>query len=343
MPGNLYRRGRIWWGRVQVAGREHRRSLRTHDRAEAKKRLAEWIKEASHTRFHGEPRLTWKAASLRYTTEAAGSVKPDTMKRYISSFAQVDGILGEMYVDEITRRTVGKIISTGRQRGATNATIRRDLTAVSRVLALCVAYGEREDNPAKEFDKEVIRERRSPRRLPEPDQVRAYAAACHGNLRHLVMLLWQTGMRLEEAVGLERGQIRIHDAVIDLHETKTDAPRAVPLSDAAVGTITGTPIWSPPVAPIGRKRWVFWHGQGERYLNASSNLQQVRRRLKIAWTVHDLRHLFAVEYLRERRGSIYDLQQALGHSSIRTTEIYLKYLTADEAAEAKRPAQKLAQ
>lgn len=337
MPGNLYKRGRIWWGRIQIAGREYRRSLRTHDRAEAKKRLAEWLKETSHARFHGEARLTWKAAALRYTTESAGGVKPDTMKRYIVSLAQVDPILGDMYVDEINRRTIGKIISAGRQRGVTNATIRRDLTAVSRVLALCVAYGEREDNPAKEFDKELIRERRPPRRLPEPDVVRAYVAACPGNLKHLVMLLWQTGMRLEEAVGLEWGQVRLQEAVIDLHETKTDAPRAVPLSDAAVGTLTGIPRWTPKVTPLGRKRWVFWHDEGERYLNASSNLAEVRRRKKVTWTIHDLRHLFAVEYLRERRGSIYDLQQILGHKSIRTTEIYLRYLTPDEVADAKRP------
>nr|WP_243445371.1 hypothetical protein [Sphingosinicella ginsenosidimutans] len=34
---------------------------------------------------------------------------------------------------------------------------------------------------------------------------------------------------------------------------------------------------------------------------------------------HDLRHLFAVLYLRNRRGTIYDLQMVLGHSSVTTT------------------------
>ncbi len=50
---------------------------------------------------------------------------------------------------------------------------------------------------------------------------------------------------------------------------------------------------------------------------------------------HDLRHLFAVEYLRELRGTIYSLQQELGHTSIKTTEGYLAYLTPSEQQAAK--------
>src|SRR3546814_6014777 len=50
-------------------------------------------------------------------------------------------------------------------------------SAVSRVLASCVMHGDREENPAKEFDKEMIRERRSPRALPPDDEVAAYVVA----------------------------------------------------------------------------------------------------------------------------------------------------------------------
>jgi integrase/recombinase XerD len=41
-----------------------------------------------------------------------------------------------------------------------------------------------------------------------------------------------------------------------------------------------------------------------------------------------------VDYLR-RGGSIYRLQQILGHKSIKTTEDYLVYLTPEEAERAK--------
>jgi integrase/recombinase XerD len=47
------------------------------------------------------------------------------------------------------------------------------------------------------------------------------------------------------------------------------------------------------------------------------------------FTFHQLRHLHAVEWLKSGR-SIYDLQKRLGHRSIKTTEIYLEFLTPEE-------------
>ncbi|RSV20065.1 site-specific integrase [Sphingomonas sp. ABOLG] len=52
------------------------------------------------------------------------------------------------------------------------------------------------------------------------------------------------------------------------------------------------------------------------------------------FSFHHLRHLFAVEYLREGKGGFYDLSRELGHSSVKTTEIYLAYLTPEQAARA---------
>ena len=49
---------------------------------------------------------------------------------------------------------------------------------------------------------------------------------------------------------------------------------------------------------------------------------------------HDLRHLFAVRYLQSG-GSIYILQGIMGHGSVKTTEIYLAYLTPDQQQSAK--------
>ena len=49
---------------------------------------------------------------------------------------------------------------------------------------------------------------------------------------------------------------------------------------------------------------------------------------------HDLRHLHAVEYLKAG-GSLYDLSKRLGHTSVKTTEIYLDFLTAEEEARTK--------
>ena len=86
---------------------------------------------------------------------------------------------------------------------------------------------------------------------------------------------------------------------------------------------------------------LFWHSAGESYKNFASQFAAiVRRTAKWAaangvefhpFRFHDLRHWHAVHWLKSGR-SIYELQQRLGHTSVKTTEVYLRsgYLTFDE-------------
>lgn len=89
---------------------------------------------------------------------------------------------------------------------------------------------------------------------------------------------------------------------------------------------------------------LFWHGAGEDYKNFASQFADIVRRTA-RWAAtngvafrhfrfHDLRHLHAVNWLKDGR-SIYTLRQRLGHSSIKVTELYLDFLTANEKLVAK--------
>jgi integrase len=80
---------------------------------------------------------------------------------------------------------------------------------------------------------------------------------------------------------------------------------------------------------------VFWHGEGERYRNPSSRIAAIGKRAGVRFRRHDLHHHYAVDDLRAG-GSIYDLQQILGHASIKTTEDYQRFLTPEEQGIVKR-------
>jgi integrase/recombinase XerD len=215
------------------------------------------------------------------------------------------------------------------RKGPTNATRRRDLTAVSQVLRAAAQWDWIDHNPALAFDRSVIRERRDPVRLPTDDEIAALLTACpNATLRTLVRTLLGTGIRLEEAASLERRQIDFARNAITLERTKTGNARTVPISAQVVGTLKALPV------RLGCP-YVFWHGEGERYRNLSSRLAAIGKRAGVEFRRHDLRHRFAVDYLRSG-GSIYDLQQILGHASIKTTEIYLAFLTPSEQRAAKR-------
>jgi len=143
----------------------------------------------------------------------------------------------------------------------------------------------------------------------------------------MIRLAQYTGMRQEEVASLTRAQLR--PGAAQLIHTKTGRPRSVPLDERAVGTIVGTP------ARVGCP-YVFWSERGDRYHEVASRFRVIVKRSGAApFRFHDLRHWFAIDYLR-RGGSIYTLQQILGHASIKTTEIYLAYLTPEEAGKSKR-------
>jgi integrase/recombinase XerD len=339
---NLYQRGKTWYGRREVRGTDIRRSLRTTSRSVAQARLKRFLDELEHLKFHGENRHTWKTAVVEWAKAGAGNIAPGTLKRYLVSLKQLRPFLDDLYVDEIGRKKIAEI---ARRAGVTNATRRRDLTAVSVVLRWAVSQGWREDNPARDWDRGVIQERRTPIVLPREEDVAAVVAAAPGNFSRMIVFARQTGMREEECASLERPEVDLKRRAVGLSKTKTNRPRSVPLSDAAVGTISGTPIHL-------KSGFVFWHGNGARYANVASRFAAIVGRVKAAaeksgkpfrpFRFHDLRHLFAVEYLRAG-GSIYDLQKILGHTSVKTTEIYLLHLTPEEQDAAKSSAQKPAQ
>ena len=84
---------------------------------------------------------------------------------------------------------------------------------------------------------------------------------------------------------------------------------------------------------------LFRNRAGDPYANFASNFGQVIRRVAAEeqaagrpfrrFRVHDLRHGFAIRWLKAG-GDIYCLSRHLGHTSVKTTEIYLASLTSDE-------------
>jgi integrase/recombinase XerD len=104
---NLYRRGKTWYARVQVQGADQRRSLRTTVLAVAKKRLESLLKEAEAARAGEEGKHRWIDAVLEW--ERNPGVKPSVVDRYLSSIAQLRGILDPLNVEDISRKTIGLI------------------------------------------------------------------------------------------------------------------------------------------------------------------------------------------------------------------------------------------
>lgn len=331
MPPNLYKREGVWYARVKVHGKDQRRSLRTGSKPEALIRLRKILNDVDHARRTGEELHPWKTVLVEWTASMKAAVKPSVLSRYLTSLNNVRDVVEDLNVEDINTKTIAEIVRTRRGAGATNATIKRDLTAVSSMLIYSCAQGWLEENVAKAYDRSVIRERRHVIVLPDPADIDAYVAFAPKMFGRLVRLAQYTGMRQGEIETLEWTQVR--KDVIDLWKTKTDRPRAVPIDPRARGTLDGTEKHS-------TEPWVFHHHGGQPYVGTKSQYRDLMSRaikaekVKRWFRFHDLRHWYAVDYLRGG-GNIYDLQQNLGHASITTTERYLAFLTPEEARRAK--------
>lgn len=334
LPKGIYRRGEVLWARFKVRGIEYRESLRTRSVAIAERRLKA-IKQEIEERvyFGGAEAVTWPQAVVAWDAWIKRQHKrPGTIKRYLVSLMQLRPWLDDKEVQRIDGDLVRQIVRDRSKLGITNATIRRDLTAMASVLDAAIDEGWIKENPAHSFDRRRLKERRDPIVLPDPASVAAVLALA-SRFVDMADFAHETGMREEEIASLHHSQIDRDRKAASLTHTKGRRAREVPLSDRALAIIDRQPQFL-------RSPFVFWRGEGERFKNVGSQFHATVKRVahKAAqsgqalrrFRFHDLRHLFAVEFLRDGRGSIYELQQVLGHASIKTTEGYLDYLTPEE-------------
>jgi integrase/recombinase XerD len=106
------------------------------------------------------------------------------------------------------------------------------------------------------------------------------------------------------------------------------------LSRLPVSLETRAMFWHKAKAKLGRRS-----PSASPYKQASTNFGRIVESVVIQagragvdfrpFTFHHLRHRHAVDWLKSGQ-SIYVLQKRMGHTSIKTTEMYLEYLTPEE-------------
>lgn len=334
-PAGTYWRGNTLWGRITVHSREIRWSLRTGDAEVARSRYEARRQREVAAAHYGDARRTWGDAVLAWTDHIAANVSPNTLKRYMVSLRQVEPHLKGCFLDEIDKALVSGIIRDRRRQGAINATIKRDLGAVSSVLGYCEDEDWVDSNPALARLKK-LKERRDPIVLPELAHIAYVVERAPGMLARMIEAALTTGCRQNELVTLKRNRVDLPRRQVTVIG-KRNKLRTIDMLDS-FDVFRATAVHM-------RSRFVFWHGDGAAYANVASRFAEITRSAQRTaqsegrdfrrFRFHDLRHRFAVDYLKAGKGSVYDLRDHLGHDSVKTTEAYLKFLTPEEARRAK--------
>ena len=221
--------------------------------------------------------------------------------------------------------------------GAATSSIARQLAAIRMAHRHLAVERHRPDDPT--IDLEGVR---VPSGIPKPlteDQVTRLLAEVAGSTpQHrrdlaLLELLYATGARISEAVGLSMGDIDFDERLVRLYG-KGAKERIVPYGGAAA---TALEAW---FSPDGRGRLV--PRQWRRRDDAEAvflNLRGGRLSRQAAWMVvkkygqqagieadlspHVLRHSCAT-HLLDHGADLRVVQEMLGHASISTTQVYTR-------------------
>jgi integrase/recombinase XerD len=211
--------------------------------------------------------------------------------------------------------------------GLASSTVARRSAALRRFFGFLVDEGLSKDDPSASLPRPRL-ERPLPRILDEAEIERMFAAAenraVSGEpkaLRNLALLelLYGSGLRASELVGLPRGAVR-PDQPFLMIRGKGDKDRLAPISGRASEAVAK---WV-EVAPPG-SIWLF--PSGKSHLSRVRLFQVVRAMAADSGIApervspHVLRHAFAT-HLLSGGADLRVLQSLLGHADIATTQIY---------------------
>jgi integrase/recombinase XerD len=149
------------------------------------------------------------------------------------------------------------------------------------------------------------------------------------NLRTIIILLLDTGLRVSELIGIRRDAVDLPGGVLRVMG-KGAKEREVPFGSTAKqalwsyiarrGEVPGQDLLF--VNRYGGKLCRYWIEKAIRNLGRGLNIQGVRV------SPHTLRHTFATQYIKNG-GDAFSLQKILGHSTLDMVRIYVGLADTD--------------
>ncbi len=261
----------------------------------------------------------------------------NTLSAYRRDLGMYEAWLGEHghTIDDVSSADLVGFVGERRASGAATSSIARQLAAIRMLHRYLAIEGERPDDPAADLEGVRV-----PSGIPKPlteAQVTSLLGAVivtepiHRRDLALLELLYATGARISEVVGLSIGGLDLDARLVRLYG-KGAKERIVPFGSSAAEALEE---W---FSPRGRARLV--PGQWRRRDDAEAvflNTRGGRLSRQAAWLIvkhygeragitgalspHVLRHSCAT-HLLDHGADLRVVQEMLGHVSISTTQVY---------------------
>lgn len=278
--------------------------------------------------------IDWYEEYARYLSEEKKAA-PNTLSSYLrdvrqflhwmeqegGSFLQATGLQVESY----TRYLTGQ--------GKSPSTVTRSLASLKSFYSFLMGRGAVERNPARGVSPARV-ERKLPQILTskevelfleQPDP--ADSKGCRD--RAMLELLYATGIRVSELIGLNMDHINLSAAFIRC--STRDRERIIPLYPAAVRALSDyVEHVRPQMLEHPDEQALFVNMSGERMSRQGFwkivKYYQEKAGIQKEITPHTLRHSFAA-HLLENGADLRSIQEMLGHADISSTQIYTQIVS----------------
>lgn len=329
---------RNYYYRFTLNGKEYRGSTKQRDKQLALRVLDEEVEKVKRRLGYvgSNPMMTLGEACRRYVES-----KPDGKTRKSLDLSRRK-LLGEMrgvwhldprmQMDELRTHHIAELKSARSREGLKNNSINLEVRFIQRVWNLCKKEWGVSVDPEVNFSILPAFVRTRYLRKHEQEEVltlldkpgRAYEKA-----RDLFLVLLQTGLRISEALSIDKHDVDLHGRTIEVWRSKSSEPAHVPMSKV--------------VAEIMRRRLK----DGKPFQNMDRAVRLLRNAISLACnqnskvveqrgaaTIHSLRDTFVTE-MTKKGMSLHKVGKIVGHSSIAMTKKYAHLESRDVVDEAR--------
>ncbi len=252
--------------------------------------------------------------------------------RTVDAYRRDLAALGKHCAKPVAQTSVDDLegwVASMRAAGLAPSTISRRVSAVRSYFRHLILIGTKAENPAASLQL-PRRSSRLPRAL-SPSETERLIDAANGSSprslrdRALVELMYGAGLRVSEAVGLEKTAVDLDDRVV-LVQGKGGKERIVPLGRPAAEAVRRYLALGRPHLDRRYRHDLFLNARGGALTRAGAFL--ILRKLAEKAGLepervhpHLLRHSFAT-HLLEGGADLRSVQEMLGHADLGTTERY---------------------
>jgi len=200
------------------------------------------------------------------------------------------------------------------RKGVSNATINREIACLRRMYNLAIQWGDAITNPVQNV--KFLHEPPKKDRYVTKQEAAKLIGAASDHFKPILVTVFNTGMRLQELLGLKWDMIKIWDTggEIELIYTKNGKKRYIPLNETMKKLL---------LEIERRSDYVFLGTRGEPLKSVRRPIATAIKRAGIEKAIfHDFRHSWA-SWMSEAGVDPYTIMEIGGWSSLKILERYL--------------------